>query len=130
MDWEDEFLQRDRKICPPALTAEYETRSTLRSPRHPLLSRQNFLVEITGPIFGTNDFGPLYNDLNINSIKRDGAIGQRTIDHGHVLKEIGRDVPKTLGEFWQANAAGRHRHANGNKRPASSKHEQDIGCSQ
>ena len=36
--------------------------------------------------------------------------GQRIIVEGSVLDEIGRPVPETLVEIWQANAAGRYRH--------------------
>src|SRR5262249_17820141 len=56
-DWESEFFQRDRGIPPPALTPEYKT-SVLRSPRQPLLSLQNSLSEVTGPLFGHSELGP------------------------------------------------------------------------
>ena len=38
-------------------------------------------------------------------------MGQRIIVHGRVLDGDGRPVPHTLVEVWQANAAGRYRHA-------------------
>jgi protocatechuate 3,4-dioxygenase beta subunit len=109
-----EFMQRDRGIHPPAFTPEYKT-SVLRSPRLALLSLQNSLSEVTGPIFGQNELGPLDNDLILNYAKDGGeAIGQRMIVHGHVRDENGRGVPTTLVEFWQANAGGRYRHRNDN----------------
>jgi protocatechuate 3,4-dioxygenase beta subunit len=111
MDWEVEYFQRDRNIHPPALTPAYKT-SVLRSPQLPLLSLQNSLSEVTGPMFGSQDLGPLDNDLIVNYAKDGEAIGQRTIVHGRVLDELGRGVPKTLLEFWQANAGGRYRHKN------------------
>ncbi len=45
-----EFLQRDRGQHPPAFTPDYKT-TVLRSPRLPLLSLQNSLSEVTGPVF-------------------------------------------------------------------------------
>jgi protocatechuate 3,4-dioxygenase, beta subunit len=110
-DWESEFFQRDRSIHPPALTPEYKT-SVLRSPRQPLLSLQNSLSEVTGPLFGHSELGPLDNDLILNYAKDGQAIGERIIVHGQVMDEGGRPVPNVLVEFWQANAGGRYRHKN------------------
>ncbi|MDX8438963.1 protocatechuate 3,4-dioxygenase subunit beta [Mesorhizobium australafricanum] len=104
-----EFFQRDRSIHPPALTPGYKT-SIARSPRHALLSLQNSLSEITGPVFGHNEIGELDNDLIRNYAKSGDPIGERIIVHGRVLDENGRPVPQTLVEFWQANAGGRYRH--------------------
>lgn len=106
-----EFFQRDRSIHPPAFTPDYKT-SVLRSPRHALLSLQNSLSEVTGPLFGPGDIGPLDNDLILNYAKDGEAIGQRIIVHGNVKDENGRPVPNVLLEFWQANAGGRYRHRN------------------
>jgi protocatechuate 3,4-dioxygenase, beta subunit len=111
MDWGSEFFQRDRSIHPPALTPEYKT-SVLRSPRQPLLSLQNSLSEVTGPLFGPGELGPLDNDLILNYAKDGQAIGERIIVHGEVKDESGRPVPNILLEFWQANAGGRYRHKN------------------
>src|SRR5262249_20014241 len=58
------------------------------------------------------DVGPLDNDLILNYAKSGEPIGQRIIVHGRVLDETGRGVPKTLMEYWQANAGGRYRHRN------------------
>jgi protocatechuate 3,4-dioxygenase, beta subunit len=106
-----EFFQRDRSIHPPAFTPDYKT-TTLRSPRHALLSLQNSLSEVTGPMFGHDDIGPLDNDLILNYAKDGEAIGQRIIVHGQVKDENSRPVPNVLIEFWQANAGGRYRHKN------------------
>ena len=78
----------------------------------PLLSLQNSLSEMTGPVFGHDELGPLDNDLILNYAKDGEPIGERIIVHGHVLDENGRGVPNTLVEFWQANAGGRYRHKN------------------
>jgi protocatechuate 3,4-dioxygenase, beta subunit len=106
-----EFVQRDRTIHPPAFTPEYKT-SVLRSPRLSLLSLQNSLSELTGPVFGEWDIGSLDNDLLLNYANDGQPIGERIIVHGHVRDETGRGVPRTLLEFWQANAGGRYRHNN------------------
>jgi protocatechuate 3,4-dioxygenase beta subunit len=106
-----EFYQRDRRLHPPALTPDYKT-SVARSPRCALLSLQNSLSEITGPVFGQGDIGPLDNDLIRNFAKDGDPIGERIVVHGRVLDENGKGIPNTLVEFWQANAGGRYRHRN------------------
>jgi protocatechuate 3,4-dioxygenase, beta subunit len=106
-----EFIQRDRSVHPAAFTPEYKT-AVLRSPRLPLLSLQNSLSEVTGPMFGHDDLSPLDNDLILNYAKTGEPIGERILVHGHVLDENRRAVPNTLVEFWQANAGGRYRHRN------------------
>lgn len=109
MKWTDELFQRDRQLHPPAFAPEYKS-STLRSPRHALLSLQNSGSELTGPRFDHNDLGPLDNDLILNYAKGGEPIGPRIIVHGQVLDENNRPVPNALLEFWQANAGGRYRH--------------------
>ncbi len=104
-----EFFQRDRSVHPAAHAPQYKT-SVTRSPRQALLSLQNSLSEVTGPVFGHNDLGPLDNDLIRNYAKTGDPIGERIIVHGRVLDEAGRPVHNTLIEFWQANAGGRYRH--------------------
>jgi protocatechuate 3,4-dioxygenase, beta subunit len=103
------FFQRDRGIHPPAHAPGYKS-SVLRSPRQALLSLENSISEITGPVFGHNDLGPLDNDLIRNYAKDGDPIGERIIVHGRVMDETGRGVPNTLVEVWQANAGGRYRH--------------------
>lgn len=103
------FFQRDRTMHPPALTPDYKT-SVTRSPRYALLSLQNSLSEITGPVFGHGDIDPLDRDLIKNYAKTGDPIGERIIVHGRVLDESGRPVKNTLVEIWQANAGGRYRH--------------------
>lgn len=104
-----EFYQWDRALQPPAFTPQYKT-SVLRSPKAALLSLQNSLSEVTGPTFNHNELGPLDNDLILNYAHTGEPIGERIIVHGRVLDENGRPVPRTLIEFWQANAGGRYRH--------------------
>ncbi|TIP35908.1 MAG: protocatechuate 3,4-dioxygenase subunit beta [Mesorhizobium sp.] len=104
------FFQRDRQWHPAAFTPDYKS-SVLRSPQKALLSFDNTLSELTGPVFGHAMLGELDNDLIHNFAKAgDSAIGERIIVHGRVLDERGKGVPGALLEFWQANAGGRYRH--------------------
>ncbi|MEM9342197.1 MAG: protocatechuate 3,4-dioxygenase subunit beta [Pseudomonadota bacterium] len=105
-----EFYQRDREWHPPALTPDYKT-SVARSPRYSMISLQNSVSEVTGPVFGHNDIDPIDNDMIRNyATPGESPIGERIILHGRVLDENNRPVPKTLVEAWQANAGGRYRH--------------------
>ena len=104
-----EFYQRDTSVQPPADTPGYKT-SVLRSPRNALISLQNSLSEITGPVFSKSELGPLDNDLIMNYAKDGLPIGERIIVHGYVLDENARPVRNALVEVWQANAGGRYRH--------------------
>ncbi len=52
-----EFIQRDRGWHPPAYTPIYKT-SVTRSPRLALLSLQNSLSEVTGPLFAARRARP------------------------------------------------------------------------
>jgi len=104
------FFQRDREWHPQAYTPWYKT-SVVRSPQRALLSLDNTISEVTGPVFGHNILGELDNDLILNFAKPgESAIGPRIIVYGRVLDERGKGVPGALLEFWQANAGGRYRH--------------------
>lgn len=109
MPHDGSFYQRDRAWHPPALTPQYKT-SVLRSPQRALISLENTLSELTGPVFGHDRLGPLDNDLITNYAQTGDAIGQRLIVYGRVLDENARGVPGALVEVWQANAGGRYRH--------------------
>ncbi|WP_289036163.1 protocatechuate 3,4-dioxygenase subunit beta [uncultured Roseibium sp.] len=104
-----EYFQRDRNLQPPAYTPTYKT-SVTRSPQKALLSLEQSLSELTGPVFNHNDLGPLDHDMILNYAKDGEPIGQRIIVHGRVIDESGHGVPNTLVEAWQANAGGRYRH--------------------
>lgn len=104
------FLPRDRDWHPPAHAPAYKS-SVLRSPRRKLISLDNTVSELTGPVFGHDIIGELDNDLTRNYARAgEIAIGELTIVHGHVLDERGQGVSGALVEFWQANAGGRYRH--------------------
>jgi len=104
------FFARDREWQPPAFTPQYKT-SVTRSPQRALISLENTLSEITGPVFGHKMLGPLDNDMIHNyAAAGASAVGPRIIIYGRVMDESGRGVPGALVEVWQANAGGRYRH--------------------
>ena len=80
--------------------------------RAPLLAPVDLpqrLTEVTGPLLGADRVGDLDHDL---TRQHDGEpVGQRIIVTGQVRDGDGRPVRQTLLEVWQANAAGRYRHA-------------------
>ena len=85
-------------------------RSTVkRAPTRPLVLLPHTLSEVTGPVFGYDDVNPTDSDL---TRQHDGEpIGERIVVSGRLLDENGRPVAHALVEMWQANAAGRYRHA-------------------
>jgi protocatechuate 3,4-dioxygenase beta subunit len=85
-------------------------RSTVkRAPTRPLVFLPHTLSEVTGPVFGYDDVNPTDSDL---TRQHDGEpIGERIVVSGRVLDENSRPVAHALVEMWQANAAGRYRHA-------------------
>jgi protocatechuate 3,4-dioxygenase beta subunit len=87
---------------------DYRT-TALRSPRRPLTLLPQRLTELTGPVFGEDRVQP--GDADLSIANGGEAQGQRIVVHGRVLDADGGPVPHTLLEFWQANAAGRYRHA-------------------
>ncbi len=86
-----EVVHRDYSSHPPAFAPGYKT-SVLRSPRNALISLQNSLSEITGPVFGHDDLGPLDHDLILNYAKEGLPIGERIIVHGYVRDGFGRPM--------------------------------------
>ena len=107
---EGAYFQRDREWHPLAYAPWYKS-SIPRSPTKALISLDNTISEITGPVFGHAMLGEKDNDLLTNFAKPgESAIGERIIVHGRVLDESGRPVPDCLVEVWQANAGGRYRH--------------------
>ncbi|CAM5368144.1 protocatechuate 3,4-dioxygenase subunit beta [Streptomyces abikoensis] len=65
-------------------------------------------AELTGPVFGTADVGPLDHDLTRQH--RGEPVGERIVVSGRVTDRRGRPVRGQLVELWQANAAGRYAH--------------------
>ena len=82
----------------------------LRGPARPLLPIKQALAQLTAPVYGADQLGPLDHDLTKNSVKNGEPVGERIIVTGRVTDEDGRPVTSTLLEVWQANAAGRYVH--------------------
>ncbi|MFG2062220.1 protocatechuate 3,4-dioxygenase subunit beta [Micromonospora sp. NPDC048871] len=103
-----DYRRDDVEAHPPLLSPGYKS-TVSRAPSQPLIYLPQRLTEITGPLLGEGRLGELDHDL---TRQHDGEPqGQRIIVHGRVLDGDGRAVPHTLVEIWQANAAGRYRHA-------------------
>jgi protocatechuate 3,4-dioxygenase beta subunit len=101
------FRARDWSIHPPLVHPPYKS-TVLRAPQKPLVPLQHSLAELTGPVYGHDNLGPLDHDLTRNARKTGEPIGERIVVTGRVLDENGRAVPNTLIEIWQANSAGRY----------------------
>lgn len=100
---------RDWNSHPPYIHEAYRS-TVLRGPQRPLIPLRHTLSERTGPVFGHESVGPLDDDLTRNGAKDGEPLGERIIVTGRVLDEVGRPIPHTLIEIWQANAAGRYIH--------------------
>jgi protocatechuate 3,4-dioxygenase beta subunit len=102
--------RRDHEsVDPPHDHPDY--RGTIhRHPKRPLVPIPDALTEITGPLLGEDRVGAADNDLTVGLGGE--PQGQKMNLHGRVLDGNGRPVRNTLVEIWQANAAGRYRHAN------------------
>jgi protocatechuate 3,4-dioxygenase beta subunit len=99
---------RRENADPPYLHPDYKATRT-RAPSQPLIPLPHTLSEVTGPVYGDRPVGELEHDL---TRQHDGEpLGERIILHGRVVDGDGRPVRGTLLEIWQANAAGRYRHA-------------------
>jgi protocatechuate 3,4-dioxygenase beta subunit len=102
------YRRDDAEVDPPYLHPDYVATRT-RAPKRPLLLLPHTLTEVTGPVYGHERIGELDHDL---TRRHDGdPLGERIILHGRVLDGDRRPVRNTLVEIWQANAAGRYRHA-------------------
>jgi protocatechuate 3,4-dioxygenase beta subunit len=80
-----------------------------RAPTRPLILLPHTPTELTGPLFGSDLVQP--QDADLTRQHAGDPLGERIIVSGRVLDEDGRPVPHALVEVWQANAAGRYRHA-------------------
>ena len=93
---------------PPLDSPGYRS-TALRAPRRPLVLVPQRLTEITGPLLGEGRVTAADADLTAGHPGE--PLGERIIVSGRVLDSDGRPIPETLVEIWQANAAGRYRHA-------------------
>ena len=80
----------------------------LRAPKEPLVLLPRSLSELTGPVYGESNVGPLDSDL---TRQHDGEpLGERIVVSGRLLGSDGKPLAGQLVEIWQANAAGRYLH--------------------
>jgi protocatechuate 3,4-dioxygenase beta subunit len=106
---EAQVTPRDWTAHPPFIHPAYRS-TVLRGPKRPLIPTPQTLSELTGPVYGHSDLGPLDNDLTKNGAVNGEPLGERIVVAGQVTDETGRPVRNTLIEVWQANAAGRYIH--------------------
>jgi protocatechuate 3,4-dioxygenase beta subunit len=95
-------------VHPPNDSPAYRS-TALRHPRRPLVVIPQTLSELSGPVFGRESVAALDHDLTQQFAAP--PLGQRIVIAGRVTDDEGRPVRRTLIEVWQANAAGRYRHA-------------------
>ncbi len=93
---------------PPLLFPDYRATRT-RAPKLPLVPLEHTLSELTAPVYGHERIGQ--NDHDLTRQFEGEPLGERLVLHGRVMDGDGRPVPDTLVELWQANSAGRYRHA-------------------
>jgi protocatechuate 3,4-dioxygenase beta subunit len=82
--------------------------TALRHPKQPLVIVPQTLSEVTGPVYGYGQIGPM--DADLTRQHSGSPLGERIVIEGRVLDEEERPVRDTLVEIWQANAAGRYAH--------------------
>ena len=94
---------------PPYLSPGYRS-TVLRAPAQPPVAFKSDpdAIELTGPVFGHHEVGPLDADLTRQHAGE--PLGERISVTGRVLDSAGRPIRDTLVELWQANAAGRYAH--------------------
>ena len=102
------LLPRSRAQHPRPRDPGYKS-SVSRSPDWPLLSLPASASEESGPVFTTQQLGPMDANLVLN-FSGQPALGERIFLHGQLRDETGRAIPGALIEIWQANAGGRYRH--------------------
>jgi protocatechuate 3,4-dioxygenase beta subunit len=99
----------DRPLVDPPYDYPDYVGTRLRHPKEPLVVLRHTLSEATGPVYGDRALGELDHDLTRQHAGE--PLGERITVSGRVLDPDGRPVPGQLVEIWQANAAGRYRHA-------------------
>ena len=93
---------------PPLLYPDY-VGTRLRAPKDPLVLLPASLSELTGPVYGDGALGE--TDADLTRQHAGEPLGERIIVTGRVLGSDGKPLRGQLVEIWQANAAGRYRHA-------------------
>ena len=102
------YRRDDEPVDPPYDFPAY-VGTRLRHPTRPLILIPQTLTERTGPVLGQERVTD--GDADLTSHHEGEPLGQRIVVHGRVMDSDGRPVRNALVEVWQANAAGRYRHA-------------------
>jgi protocatechuate 3,4-dioxygenase beta subunit len=95
-------------VDPPYLHHDY-VGTRLRAPKEPLVIVPATLGDVTAPAFGESAVEASDSDLTRQHAGE--PLGQRIVVSGRVLGSDGAPLRGQLIEIWQANAAGRYRHA-------------------
>ena len=95
-------------VDPPYLHHDY-VGTRLRAPKEPLVIVPATLGDVTAPAFGESAVEASDSDLTRQHAGE--PHGQRIVVSGRVLGSDGTPLRGQLIEIWQANAAGRYRHA-------------------
>ncbi len=94
---------------PPLHFPAYKS-TALRHPKQPLVYLPHTITEITGPqLGGERTVGE--HDQDLTAQHAGMPIGERIVVSGRVFDTEGKSLRDTLVEIWQANSAGRYRHA-------------------
>ena len=105
--------ERVRDVDRPGVDPPYDypdyVGTRLRHPKDPLVLLPHTLSERTGPVYGDHALGELDHDLTRQHAG--DPLGERIVLSGRVLGSDGKPLRGQLVEIWQANAAGRYRHA-------------------
>src|SRR6476659_9595903 len=95
-------------VDPPYDHPEY-LGTRLRHPKQPLVLLPHTLSERTAPVYADLALGELDHDPTRQHAGQ--PLGERITVSGRLLDSDGRPISGQLVEIWQANAAGRYRHA-------------------
>ncbi len=109
LDTPGAYLREPEEANPPLDYRPYKS-TVLRHPKQPLVYLPHTITEITGPALGDSRVvSPA--DANLCAQHEGEPIGERITVSGRVFDTEGKPLRDTLVEVWQANSAGRYRHA-------------------
>lgn len=104
-----ELSKRDWSVTAPMIYPDYKS-TRLRGPKSPLIPMDEGLMDARLPVYGAGTIGKFDHDLTVNARQNGEPLGERIVVYGRVMDEMGKPIPHTLVEIWQANAAGRYVH--------------------
>ena len=104
-----EAVDSDRPSVDPPYDYHDYVGTRLRAPKEPLVIIPATLTELTGPAYGESAVRE--HDADLTRQYAGEPLGERIVVSGRVLGSDGKPLRGQLVEVWQANAAGRYRHA-------------------